>query len=238
MALDRSPESFSPQKLTLPSLFLLFQLVTPQGGASFDPKGIIWKKHYKGPLQMLLAKYQSSRPPSFRYEVFWSWSSLVLVPTCDPRGRASFNPIGIIWRNLVEVYKEMRYKKYQAQDLFVSEKKNLKMGFSIPTCDHKGRASFDPGGIKWTNLVEVYKEMPYTKYQSSRPSSFRKEEFWGLPSLFLCSNLWPRRRSFDPRGIILTHLVEIHKEMLYTTYQSSRPSSFKEEEFWNCLSLF
>ena len=38
MALDRSPESFYPQMNTT-SLFLWFQLVTPRGGASFDPKG-------------------------------------------------------------------------------------------------------------------------------------------------------------------------------------------------------
>ena len=38
MALDRSPESFSPQ-MNSTSLFLWFQLVTPRGGASFDPKG-------------------------------------------------------------------------------------------------------------------------------------------------------------------------------------------------------
>ena len=34
--------------------------------------------------------------------------------------------------------------------------------------------------------------------------------------------------SFDPRGIICTTLVE---EMLHTKYQSSAPSSFREEEF-------
>ena len=47
----------------------------------------------------------------------------------------------------------------------------------VPTCDLQGRASFDPRGIRWTNLVEVLKDMLYTKYQSSRPPSFREEEF-------------------------------------------------------------
>ena len=51
----------------------------------------------------------------------------------------------------------------------------------------------------------------------------------------LCSyvqNCDPRGgANLDPRGIILTNLVEIHKEMLYTQYESSRPSIFKEAEF-------
>ena len=69
------------------------------------------------------------------------------------------------------------------------------------------RASFDPRDIIWTNLVEVDKEMLHTKYQSSKPTSFIKEEFWSFPFLFLCSNLWPPpppppmiRTSFDPQG--------------------------------------
>ena len=40
MALDCSPESFSPQmNSTSLSSFLWLQLVIPGGGASFDPKG-------------------------------------------------------------------------------------------------------------------------------------------------------------------------------------------------------
>ena len=37
--------------------------------------------------------------------------------------------------------------------------------------------------------------------------------------------------SFDLRGIIWTTLVEVHQEMLHTKYQSSAPSTFREEEF-------
>ena len=122
---------------------------------------------------MLHAKYQNSRPSSFRdeeFEVCLLWS---YVPTC-----------------------------------------------AYP---HLGRASFDPRGITWTNLVEVYKEMLHTKYQSSRPSSLREEEFWILPSLFLCSNLWPPWwGQSSPQEIIWTNLVEVHKEILHTKYQTLR----------------
>ena len=47
MALDRSPESFSPQ-MNSTSLFLWFQLVTHRCGASFDPKGHHVNKIDKG----------------------------------------------------------------------------------------------------------------------------------------------------------------------------------------------
>ena len=50
----------------------------------------------------------------------------------------------------------------------------MKLLFFVPfsTCDPQRRASFDPRGIIWTNLVEVHKEMLYTKYESPKPSSF------------------------------------------------------------------
>ena len=52
---------------------------------------------------------------------------------------------------------------------------------------------------------------------------------------FLCSNVPtcdPRGgTSFDPTSIICTNMVQVHKEMLKTKYQSSTPSSFRGEEF-------
>ena len=73
MALDRLPESFPPppQKKKKKKKIYFFVLFVPtcdlRDGASFDPRCIIRKKvHY----QMLLAKYQSCRPPSFRDEEF------------------------------------------------------------------------------------------------------------------------------------------------------------------------
>ena len=37
--------------------------------------------------------------------------------------------------------------------------------------------------------------------------------------------------SFDPTSIISTNLVDVHREMLKTKYQSSIPSSFRGKEF-------
>ena len=102
----------------------------------------------------------------------------------------------------------------------------------------RGGSSFHPSGIIWIELIKVHKAMPHTKNQSSRPSRFREEQFWILPSLFLCSNLWPPgRANLDPRGIIWTNLVGVNMEILHTKYQSSMPSIFREEEFWRWGSL-
>ena len=73
----------------------------------------------------------------------------------------------------------------KALRLSVSEKKNFEdqlLNSYVPTCDTAhpqplGGVSFEPRGILRANLVEVHKEMLYTKYQSSRPSSFKEEEF-------------------------------------------------------------
>ena len=64
--------------------------------------------------------------------------------------------------------------------LQVSDKKNFEVCLlcsNIQNCDPWGRTSFDPRGIIGSKLVEVHKEMLFTKYESSRLSSLREEEF-------------------------------------------------------------
>ena len=107
--------SHFPHKINSTFFVPIVPICKPQGGSQFLTPGASYEKHMiEVHYQMLLAKYQSSRPPSFRDEEFWSWSSLVLVPTCAPLGRASFDPRGIIWTNLVEVHKQMLHTKYQS----------------------------------------------------------------------------------------------------------------------------
>ena len=95
-----------------------------------------------------------------------------------------------------------------------------------------------PRDIIWIKLTKVYKEMLHTKNLCSIRSSFREEEFWSWSSFFLCSNLWhPGWGQFLPKEIIWIKLIKVHKEMLNTKYQSSNPSSFREE-FWSWFSFF
>ena len=123
---------------------------------------------------------------------------VTIVPTCDPRGGASFDPRGIIWVKLIKVHKAMLHTKNQSFRLPGSEKKNFEFCLlcsNVRICDPGDGANLDPTGVIWTNLIEVHKEIMHTKYQSSMPSSSQEKEFWSLPSLFLRSNLWPPWRS-------------------------------------------
>ena len=96
-----------------------------------------------------------------------------------------------------------------------------------------------PRDIIWIKLTKVYKEMLHTKNLSSIPSSFREKEFWSLSSLFLCSNLWPPGwGQFWAQRNHMNKIDKGHKQMLKTKYQSSNPSSFREEEFWSWFSMF
>ena len=113
MALDRSPESFSPQ-MNSTSLFLWFQLVTPGVGPVLIPRAIMWIKLTKVYKEMLHTENLSSISSSFREEEFWSWSFLFLCSNLWPHCGVSFNPKGIIWIKLIKVNKEMLNTKYKS----------------------------------------------------------------------------------------------------------------------------
>ena len=85
---------------------------------------------------MLYTKYESSMLSSFGEEELCSY-----VQNCEPRGRASFEPLGIICTNLVEIHK-MLLTKYQY--LPVPEK-NFEDGLLcsyVSTCDPPGWGQF------------------------------------------------------------------------------------------------
>ena len=196
------PSSFREEQLwNFHSLFLC-STYDPQGGATFDPGGILWTNLVEVHKEMPHTKYQISTPSSFREEKFWRWASLFLCSNLWPRVGASSDPRGIIWTNFIEVLKEMLYTKYQSSrpsSLRVEELWNFRSLFLCST--------YDPRGILWTNLVEVHKDMPHTKYQISMPSSFREENFWKQASLFLCSKLWPLGwGQFWPQGYHMNKL--------------------------------
>ena len=85
----------------------------PHGRTSPDPMGIVWTNLVEVHKDMLHAKYQGSRPSSFRLVELWNFHSLFLCLTYDPQGGGSFDPRGISRTNLVEVHKEMLHTKYR-----------------------------------------------------------------------------------------------------------------------------
>ena len=90
--------------------FSLFKTFYPQGGAIFDPRGIIWTYFVEVHKVMLNTKYQGSWPCGFRQKDFFTFS---LCKTFYPRGGAIFDPRGIIWTHFVEVHYVMLHTKYQ-----------------------------------------------------------------------------------------------------------------------------
>ena len=145
-------------------------------------------------MEMLHAKYESSRPFSFREEEFFFFFCSY-VPICDtppPGGRAGFDHGGGYHMN--ELGRGLLGDApYQISKLyaFQFQRRILEFSFFIPkfklvtpSGGGGGGGRFDPQVIMRTNLVEVYWEMLHTKYQSSKPSIFRGEDFLSFPSLF------------------------------------------------------
>ena len=68
----------------------------------------------------------------------------------------------------------------KALSFLVLEKKNFEMFFlcsHVPNSDFWGQASFDPGGHHMNKLGRgPQRDAIYTKYESSRPSSFKEED--------------------------------------------------------------
>ena len=104
MALDRSPESFSPQ-MNPTSLFLSFELVTPLHEASFDPKG-----HHMNEIDKGLqgdATYQKSKLYPFQFQRIRILKLVFFVPMFQlvtPGLGVSFDPKR---NHMTKVHKEM-----------------------------------------------------------------------------------------------------------------------------------
>ena len=76
--------------------------------------------------------------------------------------------------------------------------------------------------------------MLHTKYQGSRHHGFRQEDFFVSPYISLCKACDPQGGViFGPWGIIQINLVEVHKVMLHTKYQNSRPHGFRQVDFFH-----
>ena len=211
MALDRSPESFSPQ-MNSTSLFLWFQLVTHGVGPVLIPRGIMWIKLTKVYKEMLNTKYQSSNPSSFREEEFWSCFLCSYVPTCDPRGEASFDPTSIICTNLVDVHREMLKTKYQSSIPSSFRGKEFWRWDSSFLCSNlwpRVGANLDPRSIIWTHLVEVHQKMLHTNIKALALTVWDKKVFKNfLLYLYVKSENPQQRTNFLSRARILNILVE------------------------------
>ena len=78
-------------------------------------------------------------------------------------------------------------------------------------------------------------------YQISRLKALRfqtRKIFHVSPYISLCKGFDSRGAIiFGPRGIVYTNLLEVHKVMLHTKYQSSRPYGFRQEDLFMFLPI-
>ena len=75
--------------------------------------------------------------------------------------------------------------------------------------------------------------LQHAKYLRSGPSSFREEDFLRFSH---CKSMgakgpWGPVANFDPRGMVGRIYVGDHFMLLHTTYLSSVPHGFREEDF-------
>ena len=96
----------------------------------------------------------------------------------------------------------------------------------------RGVANLDPRGMNDRIYVGDHLTLLHAKYLSSGPSSFREEDFLRFSH---CKSMganepW-RVANFDPRGMVGRIYVGDHFTLLRTTYLSSVPHGFREEDF-------
>ena len=145
----------------------------------------------------------------------------------DTRGRVIFDLgawlAGFIKRTTIHCY----IHNMKVLGLVVSEKKSLIVSPMMPP----GRACMNPRGtVGRIYKVDLY-TLLHTKYESSRPYSFREEEFF--PNCkSMGANDSQGRAIFVPRGMVGRIDKEYHYTLLHTKYESSRPCGFGEEDFF------
>jgi hypothetical protein len=72
----------------------------------------------------------------------------------------------------------------------------------------------------------------YTKYQSSKPCTFRQEDFYFFTICTQWKSMTPGGgANFDPRAIICIILLEVHYIMFHAEYLNSSLCKFREDDF-------
>jgi len=89
-----------------------------------------------------------------------------------------------------------------------------------------------PTGMVWTYLIKDHTGIIPVKFGQIPNSGSREDVVWSFPYIIQCKIVTRGGVNFDPRGIIWTTLVEDLQMMLFTTYESSGPCCFRQEDFW------
>ena len=161
MALNRSPESVSPQN----EFYLFYYCCSslwPPGWGQFWPQGYHMNRIDIGPNiifqgQMIKALLLVSEKKNFKVFLLCSY-----VSNLWPPGRGPIWPQGHHMNNLIRgLLGDATYEISKLCTFYFQRRKHLKFSFFVPvfqTCDPPppSGAGFDPRGIIWTILVDVH----------------------------------------------------------------------------------
>ena len=144
-----------------------------------------------------------------------------------PRGRAIFDPRGMIRRVYVKLQITMLHTNYRSFGSCSFREEDFSCISHYKT--------MDPRGTVGRIYKEDYLTLLHTKYGSSGPCGF-KEDFL---CLFYCKSMgandpWGGAIS-DARGMLGRIYVKLHTTMLHTKYRSFGSCGFREED---CLMYF
>ena len=79
-----------------------------------DPRGTVGRIYKEDNYTLLLTKYESSGPCGFGEEDFCIFSHCKSMAANDPRGRATFDPRGMIGRIYLEDHYTLLHTKYES----------------------------------------------------------------------------------------------------------------------------
>ena len=126
-------------------------------------------------------KYQSSRPFTFRTEDFSSFHYMYIMKINDPPRAGPILTRGPLFEQSWQRSTTQCFMPNILPVAFANSEKKIFLCFTIYILEKhmtpRGGANFDTRDKICTTLVLDLQMIPQTKYQSSRPFTFRPEDF-------------------------------------------------------------
>ena len=169
----------------------MFQTCDPQGGASFDPRGIIWTILVEVNSEMLHTKYQRSAPSSFRED----FQRFCFFFPFGCHGNQSYGWNSISWTTLVELYPRNITAKFH-QD-WPSGLEVVDYAQPMPDIGDFTKAHHEHFVLRWAKKGEIV----------------QSEQFQLSPQRFLCK--------LYLKILILSHTSPGLKCLQYNTFENS-----------------
>ena len=154
----------------------------------FESQGHDWQDFLGDHLMLLHTKYLSSGPYGFREEDFLSCSHYKSMGANKPWSNANLDPRGMAGRIYVDDHFTLLHTKYLSSGSYGFREEDFLSFFhykSMGANELWGVANLDPRGMIGRIYVGDHRTLLHTKYLSSGPDGFRKEDFFFFFFFFL-----------------------------------------------------